>query len=217
MALSCRNEVNVRDDTIYMKLEQSVQVVNKKITIGDIAQIQCSDYAITKQIGKIIALQVKGDKNQKCVISSLKLIELIRKEIREAQIVLVGEPDVVVEYHIPEQKNKALEYTKLFVLTCIVFFGSAFTIMTFNTDVSVGDLFNQIYQLVMGQEKKGASALELFYSIGIPLGILGFYNHFSTSKVKEDPTPIHIEMRNYEEEMNKAIIADASREGSEIS
>ena len=54
------------------------------------------------------------------------------------------------------------------------------------------------------------------HSIGIPLGILGFYNHFSASKVKEDPTPIHIEMRNYEEEMNKAIVADASREGSEI-
>ena len=187
----------MKDNTIYMKLDQSVQVVNKKVTIGDIAQIQCSDYAVTKQINKIIALQVKGDKNQKKVISSLKLIELIRREIREAQIVLV-------------------EYLKLLVLTCIVFFGSAFTIMTFDTDVSVGDLFNQIYLLVMGHEKKGASALELFYSIGIPIGILGFYNHFSASKVKEDPTPIHIEMRNYEEEMNKAIVADASREGSEI-
>ena len=181
----------MKDNTIYMKLDQSVQVVNKKVTIGDIAQIQCSDYAVTKHINKIVALQVKGDKNQKKVISSLKLIELIRREIREAQIVLIGETDVV-------------------------FFGSAFTIMTFDTDVSVGDLFDQIYLLVMGHEKKGASALELFYSIGIPLGILGFYNHFSASKVKEDPTPIHIEMRNYEEEMNKAIVADASREGSEI-
>ena len=198
----------MKDNTIYMKLDQSVQVVNKKVTIGDIAQIQCSDYAVTKHINKIVALQVKGDKNQKKVISSLKLIELIRREIREAQIVLIGETDVVVEYH--------MEYLKLLVLTCIVFFGSAFTIMTFDTDVSVGDLFDQIYLLVMGHEKKGASALELFYSIGIPLGILGFYKHFSASKVKEDPTPIHIEMRNYEEEMNKAIVADASREGSEI-
>ena len=86
----------MKDNTIYMKLDQSVQVVNKKVTIGDIAQIQCSDYAVTKHINKIVALQVKGDKNQKKVISSLKLIELIRREIREAQIVLVGETDVVV-------------------------------------------------------------------------------------------------------------------------
>ena len=39
----------MKDNTIYMKLDQSVQVVNKKVTIGDIAQIQCSDYAVTKQ------------------------------------------------------------------------------------------------------------------------------------------------------------------------
>lgn len=47
-----------------MKLDQSVQVVNKKVTIGDIAQIQCSDYAVTKQINKIIALQVKATKTK---------------------------------------------------------------------------------------------------------------------------------------------------------
>ena len=85
----------MKDNTIYMKLDQSVQVVNKKVTIGDIAQIQCSDYAVTKHINKIVALQVKGDKNQKKVISSLKLIELIRREIREAQIVLVGETELI--------------------------------------------------------------------------------------------------------------------------
>lgn len=55
----------MKDNTIYMKLDQSVQVVNKKVTIGDIAQIQCSDYAVAKQINKIIALQVKGDKKPK--------------------------------------------------------------------------------------------------------------------------------------------------------
>ena len=84
-----------------MKLDQSVQVVNKKVTIGDIAQIQCSDYAVTKQINKIIALQVKGDKNQKKVISSLKLIELIRREIREAQIVLVIYTHPLIGVQIP--------------------------------------------------------------------------------------------------------------------
>ncbi len=55
----------MKDNTIYMKLDQSVQVVNKKVTIGDIAQIQCSDYAVTKQINKIIALQVKATKTKR--------------------------------------------------------------------------------------------------------------------------------------------------------
>ncbi len=58
--------------------------------------------------------------------------------------------------------------------------------------------------------------MEAAYSIGILVGILGFYNHFKGQKLHDDPTPVHIEMRNYEEEMNKAIIKDADREGKTI-
>ena len=43
----------------------------------------------------------------------------------------------------------------MLVLTCIVFFGSAFTIMTFDTDVSVGDLFDQIYLWSWDMKKRG--------------------------------------------------------------
>lgn len=31
-----------------------------------------------------------------------------------------------------------------------------------------------------------------------------------------DPTPIHVEMRSYEKQVNEAIIEDASREGKTI-
>ena len=102
-------------------------------------------------------------------------------------------------------------WCKLILVSLIVFLGSAFTIMTFNTDVSVGDVFDNLYRLILGH-KKDSAIMETAYSIGIFVGILGFYNHFKGSKLKNDPTPIHIEMRNYEEEMNKAIIKNADRE-----
>ena len=86
------------------------------------------------------------------------------------------------------------------------------SIMTFNTDVSVGDVFDDFYKIVKGVDKNSGSILEISYSIGIPIGILCFYNHFKSDKVHDDPTPVHIEMRKYEEDMNKAIIKDADRE-----
>ena len=49
-----------------------------------------------------------------------------------------------------------------------------------------------------------------------PLGIIVFFNHFSKKKLTTDPTPIHVEMRNYEKQINEAIIQDASREGKTI-
>lgn len=206
----------MKEGNVYLKLEQSVQVSNKRITLEDISEIYAWDYEITKELGKIVVLTVQGDKNEKKVISALKLIGLMQKEYPGINIDHIGEPDLVVEYRKPEPENRLLEGIKLVILSLIIFFGSAFTIMTFNTDVSVGEVFDLVYELVMQKPNTNGSILEVSYSIGIPIGILAFYNHFKVKKAKNDPTPVHIEMRNYEEEMNQAIILDASREGREI-
>jgi len=50
----------------------------------------------------------------------------------------------------------------------------------------------------------------------LPVGILVFYNHFRRRKIKDDPTPIQVEMHTYEEQVNKTLIAAASREGKTI-
>jgi stage V sporulation protein AA len=112
--------------------------------------------------------------------------------------------------------SKRMEYVKTCFVALIAFFGAAFTVMTFNEDVSVGKVFDKMYLLIMGSSKQGGSLLEICYAIGLPLGILIFYNHFRRKKTKEDPTPIQVEMRNYEEQVNKALIATASREGNTI-
>ena len=115
-----------------------------------------------------------------------------------------------------KEKSKAWEYVKTIFVSLIVFFGAAFTIMTFDEDVSVSNVFDKIYQLVMGTSKQGGSILELSYAIGLPIGILVFYNHFRRKQIKDDPTPLQIEMHNYEEQANKALITAASREGHTI-
>ena len=69
----------------------------------------------------------------------------------------------------------------------------------------------------MGVDKKGSlTILELSYCIGLPIGIMVFFNHFNRRKLIMDPTPIHVEMRSYEKQVNEAIIEDASREGKTI-
>jgi stage V sporulation protein AA len=70
--------------------------------------------------------------------------------------------------------------------------------------------------MVMGEAKQGGSVLEISYAIGLPVGILVFYNHFKRRDIKNDPTPIQVEMRTYEEQMNKAMIKTAAREGKTI-
>lgn len=206
----------MKSNVVYLKIPQSAQVVNRNIFLQDVAEIYSSDSDVTKKVGELLLYKAKGDKNQKLIFSVMKIINMIQKEYPDILIENIGESDFVVEYKLPLTPKKSMEYVKLVFMALIVFIGAAFTIMTFNTDVSVGEVFDNLYYLITGMKKSSGSILEVSYSVGLLIGILGFYNHFKGSKLHDDPTPIHIEMRNYEEEMNKAIIKDADREGKTL-
>lgn len=85
--------------------------------------------------------------------------------------------------------------------------------MTFNNDANVTDVFQEIYRLVMGREPEGVGLLEAGYSLGLAAGILVFFNHFAAFKMNTDPTPLEVEMRLYEDNIIKTLIA--SGEGKE--
>ena len=134
----------MKSGVVYIKLPQNAQVVNRKILLQDVAEIYTADAEMGKKIGDIILYTVGGDKNQKLIFSVMKVIHLIQKEFPGIEVENIGESDFVVEYKMPLTPKKAMEYTKLVLLSLIVFIGAAFTIMTFNTDVSVGEVFDNL-------------------------------------------------------------------------
>ena len=68
----------------------------------------------------------------------------------------------------------------------------------------------------MGSAPEGTTILELTYSIGLPIGILVFFNHFSKVALSKDPTPIEVQMRTYETDVNTTLIQNAEREESGV-
>lgn len=210
---------------LYLKIDQKISTGKKKILISDIASIHHTNMDIQKAIGEIMVLKIDSNEQGIYVITTLKVIELIHRKYPDMTIVNEGETDFIINY-IPtdeqkvsgkEAKNKVVEYSKAAFVTLVSFVGAAFTIMTFNLDVDVKGLFEDVYEWFMGVEKgAGPTILEFSYCLGLPLGIVLFFNHFSRKKLTSDPTPIHVEMRNYEKQINQAYIEDASREGKTI-
>ena len=152
-------------------------------------------------------------KMQMQAFSVLKIIELIGQEFPSVEIQNIGEKDFVIEY-VPKEEPKWLLYLKTAVLCVLIFFGSAFTIMTFNNDVGVGEVFADFYQQVMGTESDGFTVLEICYSIGLFLGITVFFNHVGHKKISPDPTPIQVEMRTYEKDVDTTFIENCGRNGT---
>ena len=88
--------------------------------------------------------------------------------------------------------------------------------MAFNNDVGVSEVFAKFYAQVTGVTTDGFTELEVFYSLGMAVGILVFFNHVGRKKITHDPTPIQIEMRKYEQDVDTTFIENSSRGGKSI-
>lgn len=208
-------------DTLYLNIDRNVVVHKPGVTLRDIASFTCTNRDI---VHKLKTMKVhtfhepvgkKQKKQQIEVFSVLKIIEDIGKEYPSLAVQNLGEKDFVLEY-IPKLTPKWQDITKAVVICILVFFGSAFTIMTFNNDVGVADVFQKFYQQVMGVKSSGFTTLEVSYSIGLAVGILIFFNHIGHKKVTHDPTPMQVQMRKYEQDVDSTFIENCSRKGTSI-
>ncbi len=206
------------EEILYIKVEQNIPVQKRELKFKDIAVLYCTNKNIVQTLEKETFYTLPKEAGQKSIFTIEKVYQGIHKIFPNLAIENLGEQDFIIDYEHPDdrEKGKTVEYVKTLLVALVVFFGAAFTIMTFNEDVSVSAVFDKVYELVMGTEKTGGSILELAYALGLPIGILVFYNHFRRCKIKNDPTPIQVEMNNYEEQVNKTIIKTASREGKTI-
>lgn len=197
-------------DTLYLKLPQKKNVIKEKLILGDVADIICTNQSIESKAKSILLKRFSTGKKQSAIFSVNDLITEINKIASNISIVPLGEVDIIVEYN-PKQPSKFVEILMIIIVGSISFFGAAFTIMTFNTDVATGQLFSSLYEQLTGTTSDGFTVIELFYSIGLPLGIISFFNHFAGRKLTSDPTPIEVEMTQYDYNVNSSIIAENNR------
>lgn len=208
-------------ETVYIKIAQITEVYEPDVFLKDIAEIHCSDQMSEAKVKAIkVASFAKMQKvsrknrNQKDFVQIGSVVELLKKieeAVPGAQVDNLGESDYVIRYQRNVRKPSVLQWLKTACIAVISFCGAAFAIMTFNNDANVTDVFANLYYLTMGVESDGVTILEFSYSLGIAVGILVFFNHFAKWKLTVDPTPIEVEMRLYEENLNKALIQNHGR------
>lgn len=208
--------MSVSNNTLYIKGDQSVEVKKRDVTLGDLITMEYSQQNVVSKLKTIKVMKVPEKGQHRFVVSILKIIELIHKEYPNLEIQSYGSPDLIVTYEEQQQKNKIWQFCKIALVTLTTFFGSAFAIATFNNDSGVTEIFGNIYELFMRAPKKGFTILELSYSVGLVVGILVFFNHFGKKKMSVDPTPIEVEMRLYENDIQTTVIAEFARKGQEL-
>ena len=198
-------------DTLYIQTEENVEVHHPHVYLQDIAKLSCSNSKILNKLRVMPVANLQPDKPGRYVISVMDLIKEIQQKEPDLDITTIGEPTFLITYQKEGTVNIVLRWCKVVFVCLATFFGAGFSIMTFNNDVDIPALFEQIYTQVTGQASDGFSILEISYSVGIGLGVLFFFNHFGRMKPTDDPTPMQVQMRLYENDVNTTIMEDNSR------
>ena len=202
--------------TIYLKAEQNVELQSPDVYVKDIGRLTCTDNHILAKVKAIKLHHFKKGEEKRQVISILKIIEEIAKVCPNASVENLGETDVLIEYIDVNKHKGAVQWIKLAFVAFVSFFGTAFTIMAFHNDIGINDVFTKVYEMVAGRPGDGYGILELSYSVGLAVGITVFFNHIGGRRITKDPTPIEVEMRVYEQDVNKSLIEPPDREGKTI-
>lgn len=204
------------NSTIYIKAPKKVVLYKKRsLTIGDIVAVH-SNKKIANHIKTIQLCKIKDPhKNHNFVISIMDVIKAINKEYPSAVIINLGEEDTLIHYENDiKTENKIITISKVIFVCFILMCGSAMAIMTFHTDAAVPNVFTTVNEIFTGEFVERPLWIIIPYSIGLTLGVVVFFNHISSKKITEDPTPIQVEMRKYEDDVDDCLIMTINSEDS---
>ena len=75
------------------------------------------------------------------------LVEVIKQVDKTLDVINLGAEDFIVYYKRKQEESKIFHYGKIVFVILVAFFGASFSIMTYNTDVGIEELFYNVYEM----------------------------------------------------------------------
>lgn len=199
-------------DILYIQTEKNVKVTGPDVYLQDIARLSCSNPKVLSRNQVLKVMTIPKDGYGRYVVTVMDIVEQIQKREENVDVTHIGEANFIITYEKPTSNIRIWSFIKTAFVCLVTFFGTAFSIMAFNTDANIHNLFSNIHEQLTGQVHQGFSILEIAYSFGIAAGVIFFFNHFGKRKLTQDPTPMEVEMRVYEDEVDTTVKEQVRRE-----
>lgn len=189
--------------TIYIRLRHKFNAaLHDCIQIGKLANVVAPN-DMKARIDGIEVYHILPEDNKFVVIDAMTVIEAIHKLYPDSDIQTIGSAQTIIEV----QSKKKRSVTVLFLIVWILLFiGAALTIMNFHEDVAMSSVHQKIYYLVTGRENTKPLILQIPYSLGVGIGMILFFNHIFKKRFNEEPSPLEVEMFNYQQDLDRYIV-----------
>jgi len=203
---------------IYIKPARKAAVYGASyITAGDVCEVQ-ADAAVAERVRKLKLIPtddaVKARRKRKIyLVSVIDIIRAIEQSLPGHTINNVGETDTVVVYHARGMKeSRILQIIKVGLMGLVFAVGASTAVMSFHNDAEIPKVFAAYHKMLTGEETDKPRVIQVSYIVGLAGGIIVFFNHIGGKKIKDDPSPIEIEMSDYDKTITASLVEFLSDE-----
>ncbi|MGG3891820.1 stage V sporulation protein AA [Metabacillus fastidiosus] len=197
------------EKTLYLRLRHRIQASpNEVITIGKIAQV-VGNREWAEQIKKIIVRHVNSSDKNIVVLDVMAVVNEIHKLDEEINVQTIGPSQTIIEVVYEKKKISPFLFGIVWLL---LFVGSGLAIMNFHEDVSMQQVHTRIYKMITGETNEQPLLLQIPYSIGLGLGMILFFNHLFKKRFNEEPSPLEVEMFNYQMDLDHYVAMNENEE-----
>ncbi|AIM15504.1 MULTISPECIES: stage V sporulation protein AA [Neobacillus] len=197
------------EGTIYIRMRNRVQSPpNEKVYLKDAAQIIAPESLLPRLKSLIIHQLTESDGNI-VVVDVMKVIGIITEKFNGIEVQTIGPAQTIIEV---VTKKKGVSIPFFLLIWFLLFFGSAMTLMNFHDDVSMRSVQEKIYLIITGEKDTKPLLFQISYSIGLGLGMVLFFNHVFKKRINDEPSPLEVEMFNYQMDLDNYVILHENKE-----
>ncbi|PPA71308.1 stage V sporulation protein AA [Jeotgalibacillus proteolyticus] len=190
--------------TVYIRLKRKINVLKGHvIMVKDAADISAPGLNVDKLKKTPMLATKKNSSETYLLIDQVDMIDQVKKVLPAAEIDFLGASATLVELREEEKKGSLPLF--LFVWS-LLFVGAALTIMYFHEDVSMRETQISMVQMMTGKKLEHPLWFQIPYSIGLGLGMILFFNRLFQKKFNEEPSPLDVEVFNYEQSLEDYIV-----------
>ncbi|SFA52709.1 stage V sporulation protein AA [Anoxybacillus pushchinoensis] len=194
--------------TVFLKMRHRIQVQpNATVRLGDVAQVIANERM--DELRRVPIYTVKKKDRNIVIIDVMHVMKTLLAVVPHVDVQLLGPSQTIVEV-VYEKKRWGYLYVP--VVWLLLFVGSGLAIMNFHEDVSMQQVQQRLYRVITGKEVVKPLWFQVPYSLGLGLGMILFFNHFFKKRINEEPSPLEVEMFQYQQSLDQYVIMHENKE-----
>ena len=138
------------------------------------------------------------------VIHLGEVIEEVNNRFPKLRLNFLKPEDIIIFFD--SYKKDRTKYIRVFIVAVVVLMGSIMGIMNFHADVNMAHSQFMMVNAITKDAKSYMPYFQIPYSIGLGVGMLLFFNHWFNKKINDEPSPLEIEIFNYQQELDQYLI-----------